>query len=106
VAARDLIAQGVCHAAKEAGLAVGYDLSVIGFDDCSWDDGREFLTTFREPCFEMGVTAVDMLIERLVSGWRPPERRVLEAPLVLRRSAGPVPLDAAQPRGRVAVMQE
>jgi len=100
VAARDLIAQGVYHAAQEAGLAVGYDLSLVGFDDCTWEEGREFLTTFHEPCYEMGMTAVDMLVERLVSGWRPPERRVLDAPFVLRRSAGPVPREAGVSSGR------
>ena len=98
VAARDMLAQGVCHAVEEAGLRVGYDVSVIGFDNVSWPDGQKFLTTFNEPCYEMGTAAVDMLLDRLYNGWRPPERRVLEAPLVLRRSVGPVPLETLRPR--------
>ena len=93
VAARDVLAQGVCHAIEEAGLRVGYDVSVIGFDNVSWAEGQKFLTTFSEPCYEMGTLAVDMLLDRLYGGWRPPERRVLDAPLVLRRSVGPVPLE-------------
>jgi hypothetical protein len=105
VAARDLLAQGVCHAIEEAGLRVGYDVSVIGFDNLSWPDGQRFLTTFNEPCYEMGTLAAEMLLDRLYGGWRPPERRVLEAPLVLRRSVGPVPLEALQPRTRAAARQ-
>jgi len=91
VAARDVYAHGVCQAAHEAGLRAGYDVSVIGFDDMSWVDGRRFLTTYSEPCMDMGAAAVDMLLDRLYNGWRPPEQRTLEAPLVLRRSAGPAP---------------
>lgn len=90
IAARDCIAEGVCRAVKEAGRTVGHDVSVIGFDDTTWPDGRKFLTTFREPCYEMGAVAAEMLAERIVSGWRPPEKRKLETPFLLRRSAGPV----------------
>jgi LacI family transcriptional regulator len=88
VAARDILAQGACRAITEAGLTVGRDVSVIGFDDVSWPQEEPFLTTFREPCREMAAAAAEMLIERIVRGWRPPEKREFEAPLVLRRSAG------------------
>lgn len=90
VAARDVIASGACHAIEEAGLKVGRDISVIGFDDVSWGRPEEdFLTTFREPCTEMGSVAVDMLLDRIQNGWQPPKQRLLDAPLVLRRSVGP-----------------
>ena len=91
VAARDVLAHGACEALSDAGLAVGRDVAVIGFDDFSWQQEDPFLTTFREPCYEMGAVAVEMLMERLVSGWGPPEKRELEAPFILRRSAGPAP---------------
>jgi DNA-binding LacI/PurR family transcriptional regulator len=90
VVARDSIAEGVCHAIEEAGLILGRDVSVIGFDDTTWPEGREFLTTFREPCYEMGAGATDMLIERIVAGWEPPEKKIFEAQFILRRSAGPL----------------
>jgi LacI family transcriptional regulator len=90
VAARDILAQGACRAITEAGLVVGKDVSVIGFDDVSWPQEKPFLTTFHEPCREMGEVAAQMLAERIVHGYRPPEKRELEAPLILRRSAGPL----------------
>jgi len=89
VAARDSIAEGVCRAIEEAGLVIGHHVSVIGFDDTTWPEGRQFLTTFREACYEMGVVAAEMLVERIVSGPMPTEKRKFDAPLVLRRSAGP-----------------
>jgi DNA-binding LacI/PurR family transcriptional regulator len=89
VAARDSLAEGVCHAVEEAGLVVGHHVSVIGFDDMTWPEGRAFLTTFREPCYDLGAVAAEMLVERIVNGWAPPEKRNLETPFVLRRSAGP-----------------
>ena len=92
VAARDVIAAGACHAIEEAGMEVGRDISVIGFDDVSWDGTDQILTTFAEPCMALGSVAVDMLSDLINNGWRPPERRVLDTPLVLRRSVGPPPV--------------
>jgi len=91
VAARDLHARGLCEALQEAGLAPGYDVSVIGFDNCSWRTDEPFLTTFHMPSRELGAVAVDMLLDRLQGTGSPFEQRILDAPLVLRRSAGPVP---------------
>ena len=91
VAGRDSMAEGVVHAIEEAGLELGRHVSVIGFDDLSWKVSAPFLTTFHEPCYELGVEAANMLDERLTYGWQPWEHRILEAPLVLRQSAGPAP---------------
>ncbi|HRU05155.1 MAG TPA: substrate-binding domain-containing protein [Candidatus Brocadiia bacterium] len=86
---RDHLAKAVRQAADEMGLALGRDLSVVSYDDCSWAEGQGFLTTFREPCRELGAAAVEMLTECMVYGRVPTEQRTLAAPLVLRRSAGP-----------------
>ena len=100
VCARDLYARGVCHAMEEFDLEPGYDLSLIAFDNCSWPVDDPFLTTFDAPCYGLGATAADMLSERLEDGWRPPEQRVLDAPLILRRSVGPVPKQGIRRRPR------
>ena len=91
ICARDRLARGACHAIQEAGLALGRDVSVISYDDLTWPTEDPFLTTFHEPCLEMGSLAAEMLMDRVVSGWRPPEKRVLETPLILRRSVGLAP---------------
>jgi len=90
VTARDLFAAGVCRAIEHRGLRVGRDVSVISYDDISWRQDEPFLTTFREPCYELGTVAAELMLSRLMHGWQPPEQREVEAPLILRRSAGPV----------------
>jgi DNA-binding LacI/PurR family transcriptional regulator len=89
VACRDYLACGACRALEEAGLVVGRDVSVIGFDDLSWPSENPTLTTFSEPTHALGTVAVEMLVERLISGWQPVEKREVESPLVLRKSVGP-----------------
>jgi len=90
VAARDYLAHGAYQAFTEAGHVVGRDISLIGGDDVTWPDGREFLTTFHEPNYKMGAVAAEMLIDRIVHGWKPVEKRRIESKFVLRRSAAPI----------------
>jgi DNA-binding LacI/PurR family transcriptional regulator len=90
VTGRDLEANGACRAIQETGLIVGRDISVFGFDDNSWPGSESLLTTFREPCEELGNVAAEMLVARILYGWHPPERRELEAPMIFRQSVGPV----------------
>jgi DNA-binding LacI/PurR family transcriptional regulator len=97
LAARDAFGHAACRAAEEAGLVVGRDISIVGFDDISWPMEEPFLTTYREPCYELGAMAVDMLIERMSEGWKPPEKREVVAPFILRRSVGPF-TEKATPR--------
>lgn len=89
IAARDAIASGVCRAIKDVGLVVGLHISVVGFDDVSWPEAANFLTTFQEPCYEMGAAAAEMLIQRLNNVHMANEMRRFATPLLLRRSAGP-----------------
>jgi DNA-binding LacI/PurR family transcriptional regulator len=89
MAAKDCLAEGACRAMREAGLTPGRDISIVGFDDNSWGETPSFLTTFSESCHEMGAQAAEMVVERLLNGLRPPERRVVDAPLILRQSAFP-----------------
>lgn len=94
VAARDYLARGACEAFSELGRVIGRDVSVIGFDNLSWLEGGALLTTFQEPAYELGTIAADMVVERLHSEWRANELREIEAPLIIRRSAGPCPVAA------------
>lgn len=89
VAGRDYLAQGAAKALEERGLTVGRDVSLIGFDDVSWPQSAGFLTTFAEPSAEMGAAAAEMMMERLISGWKPVEKREIGASLILRSSVAP-----------------
>jgi DNA-binding LacI/PurR family transcriptional regulator len=90
LATNDLQAMGVYEAARELGLRIPDDLSVVGFDDLSvaaWM--APGLTTIHQPLHEMAVAATDLV---LCLAWgNPVERRHLELPthLVVRQSTAP-----------------
>jgi DNA-binding LacI/PurR family transcriptional regulator len=65
-AASDTQALGVLEAARAAGLAVPGDLSVVGFDDIEVSSYAG-LTTVRQPLFESGRRAAELLLESLAA---------------------------------------
>jgi LacI family transcriptional regulator, galactose operon repressor len=86
----DNIAIGVIQAARERGIRVPDELSVVGFDDV---EAAEIvspeLTTVRQPLAEMGRMAVSLL-ERLIEGQRIEALHVeLRTQLVVRSSTAP-----------------
>ena len=86
-AASDLQALGVVEAARERGLDVPGDLSVMGFDDI---DPAVYLglTTVRQPLFESGRLAAEMVLS-LVAGDEAAAGVELPVELVVRRTTGP-----------------
>jgi hypothetical protein len=90
VAARDNLAEGAWNAIEQFGLVVGRDVSLIGYDDLTWSGEQTMLTTFREPAYEMGAKAVQMVIDRVVNGPKPAEQIQFPAKLIMRRSVGPL----------------
>ena len=62
----DMIALGAFQAIREHKLRVPWDISLVGFDDVYLSAMMEpRLTTMRQPAYEIGVCAVNMLIERM-----------------------------------------
>jgi LacI family transcriptional regulator len=88
----DNLAIGVLQAARDRGLRVPGDLSVVGFDDVEPATiVTPTLTTVRQPLAEMGRTAVNLLM-RLLERQRFETMRVeLATRLVVRESTGPPP---------------
>ncbi|EHM10368.1 transcriptional regulator [Thermanaerovibrio velox DSM 12556] len=87
-AMNDLMALGALRAARDLGLSVPADLSVVGFDGISI--GRFFvppLTTVAQPIEEMGAAAVDLVVARMGSGCFEPVTRVINCSLVERSSS-------------------
>jgi len=85
----DMEALGALRAAREHGLTVPGDLSVVGLDDLylsSYTDPP--LTTVQQPMQEMGRLAAQMLLE-LLSGKNPESRVTLVGKLVVRQSTAP-----------------
>jgi LacI family transcriptional regulator len=89
----DNVAIGALHAARERGLTVPDDLSVVGFDDTEQAViVTPRLTSVSQPLAEMGRTGVSLLI-RLIEGQRVDALRMeLSTKLVVRESTGPAPV--------------
>ena len=86
-ASSDLVAIGVLQVLLRHGVRVPQDLALVGYDDIEF--ARQVaipLTTVRQPSYEMGRTAAEMLIGQL-TGDPPDERHVVFQPeLVVRES--------------------
>jgi LacI family transcriptional regulator, galactose operon repressor len=120
-AANDQMAYGVLAAAKERGLRLPEELSVIGFDDTVLSAHvRPALTTVRQPFDEMGRRAAELLLALVDAprvmgpGWRDQVARLTRArgepvgqavriqlptELVLRESCGARSVDRSVDRG-------
>ena len=86
-------------AAREHGLRIPDDISIIGFDDIPQASlVYPKLTTVRQPLEQMGRVAVKMLLEQIEDRSRPPQRITLTTDLVIRDSCGPCPPQAAEHR--------
>jgi LacI family repressor for deo operon, udp, cdd, tsx, nupC, and nupG len=65
-AASDMLAIGAIKGVKEIGKKVPKDISVVGFDDIPFAEHYDPpLTTMRQPTYDKGVEAVNMLINML-----------------------------------------
>ncbi len=94
VASNDDMAAGVLFEARERGLSVPGDLSVVGFDDTQiasrmWPP----LTTVRQPIVRMAQTAAKLLIDKLNGEAVHSSDQPFECEVVIRKStAPPVPV--------------
>ncbi|WP_410514067.1 LacI family DNA-binding transcriptional regulator [Paenibacillus sp. BR2-3] len=62
----DMVAIGAIRAAEDSGLRVPEDISVMGFDDIPIAGAyRPALTTVRQPVYELGVQAAQMLLRQI-----------------------------------------
>ena len=92
LAQNDDMAVGALMAARERGLNVPGDVSIVGFDDSevsriTWPR----ITTIRQPVFEMAVSAAEMVVQQLEAE-AVSMRRDHPHQLLVRESSGPAPL--------------
>jgi LacI family xylobiose transport system transcriptional regulator len=88
----DLQALGVYEAARQAGLRIPHDLSVVGFDDIAYSRWcGPPMTTVRQPLVDMAAAAAELALA-LAAGQTPTHTRVeLATTLIVRDSTAPAP---------------
>ena len=88
-AASDIMAVGAMRAAQEAGIHVPDDIAFVGFDDVPLVNHRDpKLTTIRQPVYQFGYSAVEILIDLIESGRKPARRVMMETELIIRDTCG------------------
>jgi len=91
LACSDELAFGAMHALYDAGLAIGRDMSLVGFDDLPLAaHTHPALTTVRQPRRAIGEHLAALLIDRVERRERAAQSATLSPRLVVRRSTGPV----------------
>lgn len=89
-AANDVTAVGVLAAARDLGLRVPEDLSVVGYDDTSLAAARLIgLTTVDDRGFDVGAAAGRLLADRMEGRAITPAATVLPPSLTLRATTAP-----------------
>jgi DNA-binding LacI/PurR family transcriptional regulator len=87
VALTDLMAMGVMNAAADAGLEVGRELAVVGFDDSSIAGYlRPSLTSLRQPLAEIGEQVITTLIDQVRGKTTSSTQALLKPRLIVRDS--------------------
>ena len=88
VAASDTQAMGVLEAARDRGIAVPDELSVVGYDDIEIAEYLD-LTTIHQPLFESGWRATHLLFEAIKAGVADPVCDEQPIRLVVRGTTAP-----------------
>jgi DNA-binding LacI/PurR family transcriptional regulator len=86
--ANDIMALGAIDAARQSGIRIPEELSIIGFDDipaAAW--GAYSLTTIRQPVNTMIELSIQALLERIQEPTLPPIKTFVPGALVQRGSA-------------------
>lgn len=90
-ATNNLMTLGVLEAVHEEQLNVPDDISIVGFDDMPWARAiSPPLTVIKQPGYEMGRRATELLFQRFDDPKREPVQIIMEPTLIIRKSTGRV----------------
>lgn len=86
-AGNNLITLGALETIHKTGLQIPRDVAVIGFDDMVWSSSlNPPLTAVRQPAWEIGKRAGELLIQRIEEPGRPCIQMTLKTELMIRNS--------------------
>ena len=88
-ATNNLMTLGVLEAVNAAKLKIPADISIIGFDDMPWAKAiTPPLTVIKQPGYEMGRRAAELMFQRIDDPKREPVQIIMEPTIIVRESTG------------------
>jgi LacI family transcriptional regulator len=114
----DFIALGAMQGARELGLNLPEDLSIVGFDDIQIATFvTPALTTISQPAYNMGSLGAEILLDNIEKRLHKPVHKILETSLVVRESTAissrskkryleQKPRISVEPRGKIFEQQD
>jgi LacI family transcriptional regulator len=95
-----LMVIGALQAITQVGLRCPQDIALVGFDDFEWAAVMHpRLTTVRQPTYEIGQKAAQLLFERLEKRDATPQVVRLQPRLIIRESCGATLQSSTTPKG-------
>jgi DNA-binding LacI/PurR family transcriptional regulator len=89
LAGNSMLTLGVLEAIHALGLRIGRDIALIGYDDMPWSLALDPpLTVVRQPAYELGFRAMELLLRRMRAPGGSTTTLLLEPELIVRRSCG------------------
>lgn len=83
----NLITLGALESIQKRGLKIPNDIGIVGFDDMYWANSlNPPLTAVRQPAYEIGKRAAELLIQRIGDPQRPTIQMTLNTELKVRSS--------------------
>jgi LacI family transcriptional regulator len=87
--ANDLLALGVLRGLAERGVGVPEEIAVVGYDDVTFASMLSpALTSVRQPKYELGATAAELLLEEVLGSEHEHRSVRFEPELIVRASSG------------------
>lgn len=92
VCVNDLVALGVLRGLRTHGITVPEDMSLVGYDDVEFASAlRVPLTTVRQPKYQLGRNAADLLLDKYANSDHTHQQIRFSPQLIVRNSSGPAP---------------
>lgn len=89
--ANDLLALGVMRGLRQHGIAIPEEMALIGYDDVEFASSLSpALTSVRQPKYQLGYTATELLLNEVNEAWQHQHKQVVYQPeLIIRASTVP-----------------
>lgn len=95
LATNSLLSAGALEAIRELNLDIPNDVALAGFDETTWSTlVQPTLTVIAQPTYEIGQTAMELLLKRIAQPDTPARQVILKGQLIARKSSAARTLSA------------